>query len=77
MTPQDAAELLDRVIERAARLRAAGIRKVNLGVASFEFVSDESEARPAGDDEGESKDASLVDLISGAGEASKKERPPL
>jgi hypothetical protein len=74
MTPDEAAELLDRVIARADKLRAAGIRKVNLGVASFEFVPDET-ATATGGDEGEPADPSLTSLIAGTGE--RKERPPL
>ena len=79
MTPDDAAALLDRVIERAAKLRAAGVRKVDLGGASFEFSPDEGEAPAvtAGDD-GEADDPSLAALIAGTGEPGvKKERPPL
>lgn len=32
---QEAAELLDLIVERAPQLRAAGIRSVNVGGASF------------------------------------------
>lgn len=83
MNAQEAAELLDLIVARAPALRAAGIRKVNLGAAAFELGPDESpDDRPAGKDAvGADKDddeQSLVALIGGArpGEATR-ERPPL
>ncbi len=41
MDKQEAAELLDLIIERAPGLRAAGIRAVNLGGASFTLAPPE------------------------------------
>lgn len=77
MNAQEAAELLDLIVDRAPALRAAGIRRVNLGAAAFELGPEESpDERPAGEDAVDEQ--SLVDLISGVrpGDA-KKERPPL
>lgn len=53
MTRQEAEELLDLIVERAPTLRAAGIRAVNLGGASFSLAPAELEADG---DETESED---------------------
>jgi hypothetical protein len=57
MTRQEASELLDLIVENAPRLRAAGIRAVNVGGASFTLApaeiepdGDESETEPAPSD---------------------------
>jgi hypothetical protein len=44
MTRQEAEDLLDLIVERAPKLRAAGIRAVNLGGASFTLAAAELEA---------------------------------
>ncbi len=43
MTKEEAAELLDLIVDQAPRLRAAGIRAVNLGGASFSLAPAELE----------------------------------
>lgn len=47
MDKQAAGELLDLIVERAQGLRAAGIRSVNLGGASFTLAP--AELEPDGD----------------------------
>ena len=59
MDRNEAAELLDLIVERAPQLRAAGIRAVNLGGASFTLAPAEIE----GDIDGKDDDEGPVDTL--------------
>lgn len=84
MTRQEAEDLLDLIVERAPTLRAAGIRSVNLGGASFTLAPaeieesvDESEPEPGPSDV--LHDPTTFGLMPGSGPSilPKRERPPL
>lgn len=73
MTPQEADELLGRVLKRATEIKAAGLQRFSLGEASFVFGPDDTPS-DGGQDTGEDDvDPSVAALIAGKG----KERPPL
>lgn len=49
MTADEFAEILDMIIDRAPRLRAAGIPHVNIEGISFEVAGDPAPPKPADD----------------------------
>lgn len=84
MTRQEAEELLDLIVERAPTLRAAGIRSVNLGGASFalapaELAESADETEPEEGPGDVLHDPATFGLMPGTGPAilPKRERRPL